>query len=132
MAKVTGIGGVFFRADDPSALKAWYESRLGIRPDAHGYTAFPWRVADDPDAVGKTVWHLFPRDTSYFGTSGQTFMINYIVDDLDGLLESLVASGAEVDPKREDTDYGRFAWVTDPEGNRSELWEHPKKPAAQP
>jgi catechol 2,3-dioxygenase-like lactoylglutathione lyase family enzyme len=129
MAKVTGIGGVFFRSDDPAGLRAWYESRLGITPGAHGFIDFPWRRADDPDAFGKTVWHLFPRDTSYFGPSGQTFMINYIVDDLDGLLESLRASGAEVDPKREDTDYGRFAWVTDPDGNRVELWE---PPAAQP
>jgi len=129
MAKVTGIGGVFFRSDDPAALKAWYESRLGLRPAAHGFIDFPWRHADDPDTLGKTVWHLFPRDTKYFGPSGQAFMLNYIVDDLDGLLESLRASGAEVDPKREDTDFGRFAWVTDPEGNRVELWE---PPAAQP
>ena len=129
MAKVTAIGGIFFRSDDPSGLRAWYESRLGITPGAHGFIDFPWRRVDDPETLGKTVWHLFPRDTSYFGPSGQTFMVNYIVDDLDGLLESLRAAGAEVDPKREDTDYGRFAWVTDPEGNRVELWE---PPAAQP
>ena len=126
MAKVTGIGGVFFRSDDPATLQAWYESRLGIQPEAGGHVAFSWRHVDAPDAVGMTVWSPFPRDTKYFGASGQTFMVNYIVDDLDGLLESLRASGAEADPKREDTEYGRFAWVTDPEGNRIELWEAPR------
>lgn len=132
MAKVTGIGGVFFRADAPDSLRSWYVERLGLRPDAHGFIDFPWRHLDEAGTPGKTIWHPFPRDTGYFGPSGQAFMVNYIVDDLDGLLGSLAASGAEVDPKREDTEYGRFAWVTDPEGNRIELWEPPpvQPPAA--
>ncbi|HEY2157570.1 MAG TPA: VOC family protein [Isosphaeraceae bacterium] len=126
MARVTGIGGVFFRADAPKELKAWYAAQLGI-PDAGGHVAFPWRHADDTSREGMTVWETFPRDTKYFGPTQPAFMINYIVDDLDALLDSLRAAGADVDDRREDHPYGRFAWVTDPEGNRIELWEPPAK-----
>jgi predicted enzyme related to lactoylglutathione lyase len=128
MARVTGIGGVFFRADAPKELKAWYAAQLGIEPEAGGHVAFPWRFRDDPSREGMTVWETFPRDTKYFGPTEPAFMINYIVDDLDGLLASLRAAGASVDDHREDHPYGRFAWVTDPEGNRIELWEPPEGP----
>lgn len=83
---------------------------------------FAW--ADEvPAGTGMTVWNLFPEDTEYFGAGAQQAMVNYRVDDLDGLLRKLVAAGAAVDPKREEYSYGRFAWVTDPEGNRLELWQ---------
>ena len=127
MARITGIGGVFFRSDDSDRLYSWYDKHLGIQrdPNMGGSVCFPWQQVGDPAASRMTVWSIFPRDTPYFGPSHPTFMVNYIVDDIDGMVESLLASGAEVDPRREDTPYGRFAWVTDPEGNRIELWEPP-------
>jgi predicted enzyme related to lactoylglutathione lyase len=126
MAKVIGIGGVFFRSSDPEQLYAWYEEHLGLRRDPCAGVVFAWRSADGPGTPGRTVWAPFPRDTTYFGPTNPAFMVNYIVDDLDGVLQTLRAKGAEVDDRREDTEYGRFAWVTDPEGNRLELWEPPE------
>jgi predicted enzyme related to lactoylglutathione lyase len=76
---------------------------------------------------GMTVWSLFPEDTKYFNPSGSSFMVNYRVENLDELLKALREEGVEIDPKREDSEYGRFAWITDPEGNRIELWEPPKE-----
>jgi len=124
MPKVTGIGGVFFKSEDPEKLYAWYERHLGIsRKD--GFVAFPWRVEGDSDQVGMTVWSLFSRQSDYFSPSESPFMINYRVDDLDGLLDALAADGVAVNPKREDHEYGRFAWIVDPEGNKIELWQPP-------
>ena len=125
MARVTGLGGVFFKSDDPEKLYAWYEKHLGIQREPHGYGAtFRSREADGSEAL--TIWALFPRDTKYFDPSRAPFMLNYRVDDLDGLLKSLQEAGVQIDPKREDADYGRFAWITDPDGNRIELWEPSK------
>lgn len=126
MAKVTGIGGVFFRANDPERLFAWYQTHLGIQQNPDGFADFPWRRSDEPEKTGRTVWHLFPKDTTYFGATSPAFMINYIVDDIDALVAALKANGADVDDHREDLEFGRFAWVTDPEGNRVELWEPAK------
>ncbi len=125
MAKVLGIGGVFLKADDPEQLYGWYERHLGLKRDNPACVLFPWRHADDPAKQGMTVWSLFPRGTAYFGPAAQTVMVNYIVDDLDGVLQALRDAGAQVDDKREDTEYGRFGWATDPEGNRIELWQAP-------
>ena len=124
MAKVLGIGGVFIKADDPTGLFAWYE-RLGLPGGCAPMSLLHWRLDDDPAKKGMTVWSLFPRDTKYFGTGPQTVMVNYMVDDLDGMLVALREAGVDVDPKREDSEYGRFAWATDPEGNRIELWQPP-------
>ncbi len=122
MARVTGIGGIFLRARDPKALTQWYADHLGIKLSDYGGVNFLW--SDEmPPGTGATAWSLFPDDTKYFGTSGQQAMINYRVDDLDALLDQLRAAGITIDPKREDADYGRFAWITDPEGNRLELWQ---------
>jgi catechol 2,3-dioxygenase-like lactoylglutathione lyase family enzyme len=125
MKRVTGIGGVFFKTEDPKALQAWYERHLGVPVGEHGYVTFPWRDLDGAEAM--TVWSAFPRDTGYFGDGPQTFMINYRVDDLDAVLAALAAEGVTIDPKREDGEFGRFGWVVDPAGNRVELWEPPKK-----
>jgi catechol 2,3-dioxygenase-like lactoylglutathione lyase family enzyme len=125
MQRVTGIGGIFFKADDPEKMYQWYETHLGIKRE-HGYVAFPWRGEKDPDEKGVTAWSIFSRDTKYLDPSRAPFMINYRVDDLDALLDALRAEGVEIDPKREDHEYGRFAWITDPEGNKIELWEPPK------
>jgi predicted enzyme related to lactoylglutathione lyase len=120
MERVTGVGGVFFRAKGPSAaLLAWYRDHLGIEPapDFEG-TVFRWGLPE-----GTTTWAIFPSDTEYFGRPDQAFMVNLRVADLDRMLDQLRRAGVEVDPRVEDSEYGRFGWVTDPEGNRIELWQ---------
>ena len=122
MAQVTGIGGVFFRADDPQALGQWYHKWLGL-PVTHPYGAsLPHR---DLSEAGYSVWAPFEAETTYFGDSGQAFMINLIVDDLDGALAQVRAGGAEVVPATEASEFGRFGWFVDPQGNRVELWQPP-------
>ena len=126
MARVTGIGGVFLRARDPKALSAWYVKNLGIVLAEYGGATFLW--SDEvPAATGMTTWSLFPEDTTNFGTGNekgvQQAMVNYRVDDLDELLKQLEAEGVTIDPKRDDYDFGKFAWIVDPEGNRIELWQ---------
>jgi len=127
MKRVNALGGIFFKADHPEKLYAWYEKHLGLQRQAQEAVVFNWRQADDPEKAGMTVWSIFPKDTKYFDPSRSSFMMNFIVEDLDGLLAALREEGVEVDPRREDYDYGRFAWIMDPEGNRIELWEPPKK-----
>lgn len=129
MEKVTGIGGIFFKSEDAKTLRDWYRDHLGIAVDDYGGSSFEWREKNDPDVVGMTVWSTFPSTTKYFDPTRATFMINYRVDDLDAMLAQLRAAGATVDEKVDDTDYGRFGWATDPEGNRFELWQPPKKEA---
>jgi predicted enzyme related to lactoylglutathione lyase len=116
MAQATGLGGVFLRARDPKALYAWYEKHLGV-PVSDGGILFP---AERHRAF--VVLAYFPQTSAYFPTS-QPVMINFQVDDRDAVLDQLAAAGVEVDPKREDYDYGKFGWFTDPEGNRVELWQ---------
>ncbi len=117
MARATGIGGVFFRAADPASLARWYVEMLGLPIDEQGYTVIR-------SLGGETLtWAAFPRDTDYFGPADQTAMINYRVDDLDGVLERLRAGGVAVDDHIEEHEYGRFGWAVDPEGNRFELWQ---------
>ena len=125
MERVNGIGGVFFRARDPKKMATWYREHLGIQSKG-GYADFPWREKDDPERIGRTVWALFPTNTSYFGSSTAQMMINYRVANLERLLAQLRRDGVAVE-KVEDVDYGRFAWITDPEGNRIELWEQKSK-----
>jgi predicted enzyme related to lactoylglutathione lyase len=127
MERVTGIGGVFFKSPDPERLFAWYEKHLGLKREESGGTSVAFRWRDDQDGDGMTVWSIFPEDTTYFQPSEAGFMFNYRVADLDALLEVLQEEGVEIDPKRENAPYGRFAWLVDPDGNRVELWEPPKK-----
>ena len=124
-ARVTGIGGIFFKAKDPTALVEWYRRHLGIRSE-DTVALFTWRSGRDGRVRGHTVWSIFPAHTKYFGGGGASFMINYRVKDLDGVLAALRNAGVETDRKVEDSEHGRFGWVTDPEGNRIELWEPPK------
>ena len=125
--RVLGIGGVFFKSGEPKALKAWYCEHLGITPDDDGYVSFKWKSSDAQLRDHRTVWEPFPSDTKYFDPSRSPFMVNYIVDDLDAILQRLRSAGAEVDDRVEEYDYGRFGWAMDPQGNRIELWE-PSKP----
>lgn len=123
MAKVTGIGGVFFRAKDPTGLRDWYAKHLGVPVDEDGYVVFQWKGGSDEKRPGSTVWSPFPHDTDYFGAD-VPFMLNFRVDDLDALLANLREAGVQVDDRLEEMEgFGRFAWITDPEGNRVELWE---------
>ncbi len=122
---IRGIGGIFFKANDPDALADWYETHLGVWRDAEGYTVFGWREADRPERYGETVWSAFPRDTSYFEPSSAEFMISYRVEDLDAELARLADEGVQLVGEPESFDYGRFGWVLDCEGNKVELWEPP-------
>ena len=127
MKRVTDVGGIFFKSDDPEKLYQWYEKHLGIVREPHGQGAsFHWREAEDPEREGVTAWSIFPRKSKYFDPSPSGHMVNYRVDDLDALLKALKEEGVEIDPHREEADYGRFAWIMDPDGNRIELWEPPK------
>lgn len=123
--RVTGLGGVFFKAQNPKKLLTWYQDHLGIKPEGEGEPSsmFYWREKDDPDRLGYTVWAIFPRETKYFDPSSSQFMINFRVSDLDSMLKQLRNEGVKVDDKVEEYEYGRFAWIMDPEGNRIELWE---------
>jgi len=131
MQRVTGLGGVFFKARDPQKLYRWYERHLGLKRGASGMpVCFLWREMSGR-GKGMTVWSLFPRNTRYFRPGRANFMLNYRVKDLDGLLKALRRERVWVDPKRGDyDDYGRFAWIQDPEGNRIELWQPPAEKRA--
>jgi predicted enzyme related to lactoylglutathione lyase len=119
--KVTGIGGIFFKVRDPERMSAWYREHLGICVE-DGHADFVWCEKEKPEEVGRTVWSLFPQDTDYLGPAQTSFMINYRVANLDEMLAQLRRNGVTVE-KVEEYEYGRFAWITDPEGNRIELWE---------
>lgn len=120
MAQAVGIGGIFLKARDPKALAAWYATHLGVPVLDGGTLAF-----DGPQSAGMTVFAHFPLDTPYFGEAAQQVMVNFRVDDLDALVAQLAAAGVRIDPKRDDHEYGKFAWIWDPEGNRVELWQPP-------
>jgi predicted enzyme related to lactoylglutathione lyase len=122
--RVTGIGGVFFKAKDPKALRAWYQEKLGIAIQEGGaFGLFLWREREDSSRVGTTVWSLFPETTKHFAPSLAPFMINYRVRDLEELLTQLRSAGVTVDGKVVEDFNGKFAWIIDPEGNKVELWE---------
>jgi predicted enzyme related to lactoylglutathione lyase len=125
MKRVTGLGGLFFKAKDPKAMYNWYQKHLGIEGAPDQGAMFHWRDAADPEKTGMTVWSIFPQTTTYFDPSLAPFMMNFRVENLTALLQALKEEGVAVDPKVEEYDYGKFAWITDPEGNRIELWEPP-------
>ncbi len=119
MARAVGIGGVFLKAKDPAGLTAWYTEHFGL-PKSGDPTSV---VFEGPESMGMTVFAHFPEDSAYFGSDSQRCMVNLRVDDLDALLQQLSEAGVRIDPKREDHEYGRFAWIWDPEGNKVELWQ---------
>ena len=124
MKRVTGIGGIFFKAKDPKALGEWYRDHLGIDVQAWGGAAFRW-ADGGPAGTGTTIWSPFKDDTAYFAPSAAPFMVNYRVDDLHALLAQLRSEGVTVEDKVEESEYGKFGWVMDPEGNKLELWQPP-------
>jgi predicted enzyme related to lactoylglutathione lyase len=125
MNRVTGIAGIFFKSQDPKALGAWYKTHLGIDLEEWGGAAFRWKGPGNLEGVGTTVWSPFAADTSYFAPSTAPFMINYRVEDLLALLAVLRAEGVQVEGRVEESEYGKFGWVIDPEGNKLDLWQPP-------
>ncbi|KQQ33377.1 glyoxalase [Duganella sp. Leaf126] len=125
MQRVTGIGGIFFHARDPAALRAWYQRHLGIDVQAWGGTAFAWTDAAGQPSGGSTIWSIGAADASPFAPGQASFMVNYRVADLDALLAALRDEGCQVLDKTDDSSYGKFGWVIDPEGNKVELWQPP-------
>jgi predicted enzyme related to lactoylglutathione lyase len=126
MKRVTGIGGVFFHAKDPVALRAWYKAHLGIDVQDWGGTAFAWADGAGNPTKGTTVWSIGALSGDLFAPSTSTFMINYRVEDLAGLLQALRKEGCDVLEKTDDSEFGKFGWVMDPEGNKVELWQPPE------
>ncbi len=122
MAKVLGLGGLFFKSHDPEKLLAWYAQWLGV---GDGKASIEFQTTAMP-ANSFTVWSPFPANTDYFAPSGRAFMFNLIVDDLDGALGQVHTGGAQVVGEIEEHEYGRFGWFIDPDGNKVELWEPAK------
>lgn len=120
--KVIGIGGVFFKSGNKPQLLDWYGKNLGMVDSGYG-VMMPWLEKGNPEKEQTTVWNIFPGDTKYFEPSTAPFMFNYIVDDMDALIEKLEKANVKIDPKRQDESYGRFAWIYDPDGNKIELWQ---------
>ena len=128
MAKVIGVGGIFFKSKNGKKLGAWYRKNLGVDVQAWGGAAFSWEEKPKSAHERFTVWSPFASDTKHFAPSRESYMINYIVDDLDALLKKLRKARVKIDAKGiEASEYGRFAWVMDPEGRKLELWEPPLK-----
>jgi catechol 2,3-dioxygenase-like lactoylglutathione lyase family enzyme len=123
MAKVTGIGGVFFKTPDSQATAAWYRDRLGLPIEPWGGSVLHWRTLDDAEERGYTVWSPFALDADKFDPSDQPFMMNYRVDDLAALLDELRAGGVQIVGELEQHENGKFAWIMDPDGRKIELWE---------
>ena len=123
--RILGIGGIFFKSENPGPMQQWYAKNLGLSDQGQG-VMLRWREKDNPQQERMTVWSIFPASSKYFGPS--QLMVNYIVDDLDAILERLGKAGVKIDPKRQNVPYGRFAWIYDPDGNKIELWQ-PLEPA---
>jgi catechol 2,3-dioxygenase-like lactoylglutathione lyase family enzyme len=119
--RILGIGGVFFKTANRDQMREWYSKHLGLADKGEG-AMLPWREHDDPQKEHVTVWTVFPNTTDYIPAT-QPFMVNYIVDDLDALLDRLKQEGVRIDAKRMNESYGRFAWIYDQDGNKIELWQ---------
>ncbi len=122
MKKVTGIGGIFFKSQDPKAMNEWYAKNLGLPTSDYG-TTFEWRDAENSSQKASTSWCTFPQDTQYFNPSHKSFMINYRVENLATLLDELKKEGVTIVDEVAEYDYGKFVHIMDPEGNIIELWE---------
>jgi len=119
--RIIGIGGVFFKSANRDQTREWYSKHLGLADTGHG-AMLPWREHDDPQKEHVTVWTVFSANTTYIPAT-QPFMLNYIVDDMDALLDRLKQEGVKIDEKRMNASYGSFAWIYDVDGNKIELWQ---------
>jgi predicted enzyme related to lactoylglutathione lyase len=122
MKRVTGIGGIFFKAEKPDELREWYARHLGFNTDPYG-TNFEWRHTDAPDQKGFTQWTTFSAGTTYFAPSAKEFMVNFRVENLVALFGMLRQEGVTIIGEIEEHEYGKFGWILDQEGNKIELWE---------
>lgn len=125
MARVTGIGGIFFKSKDPAALRQWYVDNLGFPPDTEGHPSavFPLGPDVESDPQAYAVWGPFSADTDYFDPSDKPFMINLRVDDIDAMVAELTKKGIEILGRQDDPQFGHFIWIMDPEGTKIELWQ---------
>ena len=126
MRRVTGIGGIVFQARDPAALQAWYRTHLGMDVQAWGGAALHWTDEAGRPVAGTTAWRVCGKQGEDFGPGEPSFMVTYRVADLAGLLAALRAEGCTVLEKTDESEYGKFGWAVDPEGNKVELWEPPE------
>jgi predicted enzyme related to lactoylglutathione lyase len=126
MKRVTGFGGLFFKARDPKALAEWYRVHLGLDVQPWGGAELPWVTPENPTGTGMSTWTPFRADTGYFAPSEASFMVNFRVADLDALLAALRDEGCQLVGEPQSSEYGKFGWVLDPEGNKIELWEPPQ------
>ena len=131
MKRVTGIGGIFFKAKDAPSLQAWYKRHLGIDVQVWGGAAFNWTDAEGKPVAGTTAWLIAPQESKQFAPSSAPFMVNYRVEDLHALVKALKEEGCNVLEKIDESEYGKFAWVIDPEGNKVELWQPPRRPMSR-
>lgn len=122
MKRVTGIGGIFFKCKDRVAQQEWYASHLGIVMDKYG-TSFEWRQSNEPARKGFTAWSPMDDETDYFGDPAQQYMVNYRVENLVTLVDTLKKEGVTIVDAIENYEYGKFVHILDGEGNRVELWE---------
>ncbi len=122
MKKVTGLGGVFFKSDDPKKTMDWYRRHLGLETDEYG-AMFKWYESPESQQAAGTQWSVFKKDTTYFDPSTQPFMINYRVHDLEALVAQLREEGVEIVDEMETYEYGKFIHIVDPDGMKIELWE---------
>ena len=123
--RVTGIGGIFFKAKDAPTLQAWYKHHLGIDVQTWGGAAFDWNDSDGKPTGGTTAWLIAAEKSDQFAPSKASFMVNYRVEDLHALISALKAEGCDVLDKIDESEFGKFGWVIDPEGNKVELWQPP-------
>jgi len=126
MKRVTGIGGIFIKSADTKRLRDWYKAHLGIEIEEWGGTSFRWAGPHNPQGTGSTVWSVFEASSNYFEPSTAPFMVNYRVDKLQPLLAQLRTEGCQVIDKVDESEFGKFGWVIDPDGNKIELWEPPE------
>ncbi|AYA37523.1 VOC family protein [Hymenobacter oligotrophus] len=122
MKKVTGIGGIFFKCQDPAQVREWYKTHLGLDTNPYG-ASFAWRDDADPTKQGSTQWSPFAETSTYFEPSAKEFMINYRVENLEALVAQLRTEGVTILDEIEASEYGKFVHILDPEGNKIELWE---------
>lgn len=123
MARIVGLGGVFYKATDPKARKDWYIKHLGLHPgDGYDGVEMRWRRPEDPEHQEMSLVSFFDPETKYLGQGGQSFMLNFVVDDIEGMVTKLRGDGLEVEDIV-DEGYGKFAWFTDPDGVRIEIWQ---------
>ena len=123
MARITGIGGIFFKSrNDKTALATWYQKHLGLQLEVFGGAILRW-PDDKAEDKGLTVWHVADKESKWFSPSDSPFMINYRVDNLDEMIEQLRTGGVEIIQGPESHENGKFAWIMDPDGNKVELWE---------